>query len=204
MDEILSWKINNIKYSFKIKKYSLLAKHCWCQNNNIKSKSKSKKNKAHLNFCVIKDKYTYVIFKSGHINVCKVKSFSEINKSLKHFFELTKIKETNLQTTYTVENICCNGKLASPNDFCLYQFHKILTSTIEKKNPDFYIRFNTHIFPALYITNNNIKGKILVFSSAKFVIVGGDNLQCIQNQMNILNAHMKTFKTIMAKETACA
>ena len=183
---IKTWKISNIKYSFKIHPFLLFLDNnkCLC---NIKRKK-------HFNFCIVKDKYTYIIFKSGHVNVCKVVSKGNIKESLLVFKKLFNIKDTKFMKTYKIENICCNGSIDIDN-FNLHNFYEILTLKYKYKN-QYYFRYNTNIFPALYVKTSNLRGKILLFSSQKFVVVGINNKKCLYSQLKNLDAFISIYKEL--------
>ncbi len=196
-DYVKTWKINNIKYSFRFEP-DFLGKNCLCDTNNIRSN----KQKKHYNFCIVKKKYTYVIFRSGHINVCKVSSESEILDSLNLFLKIFDINNATISSIpYKIENICCHGILNVNTKFCLSDLYKILTSTETGEKNQFYFRYNTSIFPALYIKAIRRKGRILVFSSKKFVIVGTPTKHCLYTQLTILDVFMGKYCDSMKKET---
>lgn len=184
-------KINNIKYSFKVDPKALKST-CVC---NVIRKKK------HLNFCIYKNKYTYVVFLSGHINVCKIRNFEEVKSSYNNFLEHMNISENSVTKHYKVENVCCNGIIIKVPNFTLRRLYHFLTSNSVKNQ---YYRYNAEIFPALYISTNNVKGKILIFSSGKFIIVGSNNYKCLQTQMYILNAHIYAFYQTTMREMLCA
>ena len=97
--------------------------------------------------------------------------------------------------TYKIENICCHGQIdIKSKGFNLHNFYKVLTLKYEYKN-QYYFRYNTNIFPALYVKTTNLRGKILLFSSQKFVIVGVNNKNCLYTHLKNLDAFISIYQT---------
>ena len=104
-----------------------------------------------------------------HVNVTKLTKFLDIARSIEIIKNLIKFpKESTF--TYKVDNLTAVGK---------FKTNVNLLQTIEKCNIGL-TRFNPEKFPGLFIKSG--KGTLILFSTGSFVIVGGKNL----NGMNEL------------------
>lgn len=131
------------------------------------------------NFCVFKHRFVYIVFKYNTINtvnITKVKRFSDIKVAIDLFLQYFNLSPDILvpysdNTFVKIDNIVATGKGQTKNnkDISLYQIYSYL-KTDTKFN--FYCHLRNTSFPTLYLTCKNISGKILLFRSNKFCIVG--------------------------------
>lgn len=148
------YEIKNIKLSVKIDNLNF---------SQVKESLKESSNKK--NFIVVKDIYTYILFKPRlnetvcHLNITKVPSFCEIDLSI-HVCEQIFQKQV-LYNTLRIDNITCvqylNKILSLP----------ILYKQLSKNN---ILKYNSDIFPGL-IWRAQV-GTAIIFHSGKVVIVG--------------------------------
>lgn len=187
------YKIATTKIHCKFKK-ALPTDQCYCSSKHLRN---------YRNFCVNKQKltsknFTYVIFESGFVNICGIKTLEETVESLFHLSKITKRTKNwkenfvnlNGNKKIIADNITVSGRLKSeiPIDFF------ILDSLIKKKFKSKYkTNFNCLHFPGLFLSIRGQQGKIVLFRNGKFNLLG---LQCSQNIRNILK-ELDVFITLM-------
>lgn len=130
------------------------------------------------NFIVVKGRYTYTIFNSGHINITKVNNINKlkyIKKELDKLFSFLNFKI--ILSDFVTDNItACYDFKHNINLNNLYKEIKIDNPTIfeqvfytsEYELP--FCEYTPELFSALLI--KTIKGTMLIFSSGKINIVG--------------------------------
>ena len=126
----------------------------------------SKRKKAHYNFCVIKDKFTYIFFHSGHINVCKLRKPEDLEQSVSLLLQLLAFNKNDIIKKITIDNITIKGNFNCPFIPLNKLFNHLKTQNYQ------YFHYDSLLFPAFYIYFKNIKGKVLLFRSGRFSIVG--------------------------------
>ena len=162
--------ISNIKISLIIK--------------NINLDLTQFKLKKFSNFCVLQDKFSYIIFKKSktkltHINITKIRCFCEIDESIKHFFDLFKIPFDYFHSM-SIDNITITGKVN----------RKINLLDFIQKNSDLSISHNPEKFPGLFVKFKG-KGTLILFSSGSYVIIGAKSKQFITNIQNTLKSKLE-------------
>ena len=165
----MCYKISNVKISIKTSPISLNTVLDLQFKNKKFTNIKNLKN--YKNFVVLKEKYTYSIFKTNsksenHINITKIPNLTEIQESIKH---LKKYLDFSLKTLQ-VDNIIATLKHKNPID---------LVSVCERKLFD-SMKYNNERFPGLFIKFD--VGTAILFHSGKIVLVGCKkeaDLQCL-------------------------
>ena len=156
--------ITNIKVSIKTSQIPL--------NNVLELKIPLKNYK---NFVVVKDKYTYSIFKTNaksenHINITKIPTLLEVQDSIDHLKKYLDFSVKNV----SIDNIIATLKLDHPID---------LVSVCEKKLFK-SMKYNNEKFPGLFVKFEI--GTAILFHSGKIVLVGCKNekdLECIRSNI---------------------
>lgn len=147
------YDIKNIKISIKIE--------------NLHFIDTSLKNIIYYNnFFVLKDKYSYIVFKPkkktsiSHVNITKIECFSKIPEAVKmlSMFFSGKI----LYNTLLIDNITATFYL--PNNISLPKLY----STYNKY---YKMKYNNDIFPGLQFQSEE-KGTAIIFHNGKVNIVG--------------------------------
>lgn len=137
----------------------------------------------HSNYSVIRDVFVYIIFWSGdYVNVTKIPSSSDIDKSVQHFKKILKIK--HCKYTITIHNICASGKFIRP--YNLKRLHRFL----KQCDLNAKIKLNQSIFPALYVKFKS--GTCIIFQNGKYTVVGCDSEKQITRLVSSVCACMKT------------
>ena len=142
--------ITNVKVSIKTSPILL--------NNVLKLEVPLKNYK---NFIVLKDKYTYSIFKTNansenHINITKIPNLNKIQDSIDNLKRFLDFSVKNLK----VDNIIATLKLGKSID---------LVSVCEKKLFK-SMKYNNEKFPGLFVKFE--QGTAILFHSGKIVLVG--------------------------------
>lgn len=179
----MDYKITNIKLSIKSSNYCLDTVQKKCKALNIDFKLFN-------NFIVIKNCFTYIIFKKSfkkqnrdnHINITKIDSFEKIPctvkflKNLQPDIILHLIKIDNITVSYNFKqfiNIPILSKLALTN---------------------FYVTFNKETFPGLFLKSKKNYGTAIVFYTGKCVLLGSKNLNDVDNILLSLKNLVKIIK----------
>jgi hypothetical protein len=158
----MDYKIANVKVSIKTSAIVLdnvitvcSEKQLYCKNYN--------------NFLVVKDIYTYIIFKKNknnenHINITKIPNIDSVSNAITRIQDLTK----SLILSQTIDNIIASTSL--PNPLNLKLISTLFTN----------VKYNNEKFPGLFIKFTT--GTVIIFHSGKIVIVGcktEKDLQCL-------------------------
>ena len=183
---------SHFKAHFKIKKETskqfFKKKNCVC----------SKRKKVHYNFCVIKDKFTYIFFHSGHINVCKLHKKEDFEQAVSLFLQLLSFNQNDIIKRITIDNITIKG-----NFNCRFIPLDQLFNHLKTQNYQ-YFHYDNLLFPAFYLYFENIKGKILLFRSGKFSVVGLKNPEDLNLIKWKLNAIIHPFLKMNEKDMLSA
>lgn len=171
---IKSAKVSNVKISLKLK--------------NFKFDNKEINTEKYLNFFVIKNKFSYVVFKKGknnltHVNITKIRKISHVKKSVRHFLKLSKSSKKQIYSKQ-IDNITVTGKLKIPVEIIKFISRNNENSKIQK------IKFNTQKFPGLFVklkTGENLT----LFGSGSFIILGLKSSEQINSVLNLLNECIK-------------
>ena len=164
MDQIdLSTK--NVKLSCKIR---LL------QNDNISFNTDKCLTKFYPNFCVIKSKFTYIIFtkkkqkdSTFHVNITKIPNLYYVQEAIKNLTNI--IKEKHAIENEHVENLTCF--YYAPQFINLRHIFEKFNFT--DNNYVIAIRYRPEKFPGMFI--NFKKCTVLLFSNGKLVVIGASN-----------------------------
>lgn len=176
-------KITNIKLSLKTTFILLDSVKKLLKNQNIDFKE-------YPNYIVLKNKYTYVYFKSAcgeinHLNITNVKNFKDIDSSVNYFLNVL-MKSLEISEVYRrVDNISASLNLnltLNLLDIVNY-FEKVCC-----------VSYNTEKFPGVFLKFE--KGTIIVFYTGKCIFIGcknSYNLKCLENHIqNYVNTKIKS------------
>jgi TATA-box binding protein (TBP) (component of TFIID and TFIIIB) len=146
------YKITNIKISLKTSFICL---------NTVIEKIQNIKHKRYNNFVVLRDIYTYVIFKSGngennHINITKIKTFDDISHAVNHLLNILPITEIKRQ----IDNITVSLNLCK----------KINLKELPCFEDCISVSYNSEKFPGVFIKFTC--GTIILFHTGKCIFVG--------------------------------
>ena len=169
--------IKNIKVSVKIDKLDYFGlkdslKHIQCHNN----------------FYVLKDRYTYVLFKPkigktiSHLNITKIVGFDYIIPAIQ--LAKTIFKGEILYNTVKIDNITATHYLNETIN---------LSELYEKYNDTFNLHYNNDVFPGLSWKSG--KGTAIIFHSGNVNIVG---VKSVQEIVKIID-QLWTWKVEMKK-----
>lgn len=164
--------ISNIKISFKLNNICLDTVQQVCEEKKIN-------NKKYPNFLVIRNDYTFIIFKknnigTNHVNATKIMSDSNILDCISSFLNIIDLKNIPIPS-WTVDNITSNfslNKKINLSDFI--QNHKTFLN----------IKYQNEIFSGIFIKFQS--GTAILFHSGNVVIIGcknKDSIKWIYNQM---------------------
>ena len=164
MDKI-DLAVNNVKVSCKLR---LL------QNNEISFNTDNCTIKYYPNFCVIKSKFTYIIFtkkkeqaNNFHVNITKIPKLFYVQEAMSKLTEI--INEKHVVENEKVENLTC-------------YYYKPQTINLRHVLNNFNMHGNTNItalryrpekFPGMFINLKNCT--VLLFSNGKLVVIGASN-----------------------------
>ena len=163
MDEV-ELSINNVKMSCKIQ---------LTQANNLSFNTDNSLIKFYNNFCVIKNKFTFIIFtkkKKGdttyHVNITKIPNLICVNEALAKLSSI--INEEHTIQQKRIENLTCLHQIDKTIN--LKQLYKILN--INNQNV-LNFRYRPEKFPGMFLSFKNCT--VLLFSNGKIVIIGASN-----------------------------
>ena len=176
-------KIVHIKLHCILKKKE---EKCFCSNEKRKKHTK--------NFCIYKhlkpkQKITFVIFKSGFVNICGIRDISEIEDILHLLQKLTQTTEKKLKycfkllqnkKRYQIDNITLSGQLHTKLPFCFY----IADNWVKQNLTEINSTYNDLHFPGWFISFEEEAGKIVLFRTGKFSLLG---LKCLERLPLILD-----------------
>lgn len=169
----------------------------WCRVNNVKASSKLEaedirvklrevyrvsplvsKNKKCVNFFVVRKRFVFSVFYTGHVNCTKLRNFSELEEAR---CELSSIFPFAHVSPLKIDNISANGQLVSKIN--LFNFGVYL----RKQGQDFH--FNPQRFPGLIFKVH--KGSITVFRSGKYIIVGTNTVSNLEESRTQLEDYVR-------------
>ena len=161
MDQI-DLSINNVKLSCKLR---LL------QNDNVSFHTDNCLIKYYPNFCVIKSKFTYIIFtkkkeqaQTFHVNITKIPNLFNVQEAITKLSEI--IKEKHTIENKKIENLTCF--YYKPQSINLRQ---ILDNFNLFGNTNIIaLRYRPEKFPGMFINLKNCT--VLLFSNGKIVVIG--------------------------------
>lgn len=197
MKFIKDFTLNNIKLRIRIKKNRAINKDkCICSHPKPK----------HRNFCILQkykqeEKRTFSVFRGGSVNITGIRDFRNITDAIKIFCheeklnwkkDLRKFKTFGL---FIVDNLSFNGHLQS--HLSLKNLNSF-TRNFPKGN--FTCVYDISHFPGLFLQPRSGAGRILIFRSGKFCVVG---LKCYEKIIPLLEAldvHIQDYMTTSMKE----
>ena len=164
MDQI-DLSINNVKLSCKLR---LL------QNDDVSFNTDNCLIKHYPNFCVIKSKFTYIIFtkkkkqaNTFHVNITKIPNLFYVQEAIT---KLTKIiKEKHKIENEKIENLTCF--YYKPQTINLR--HVLNNFNMHTNINIIALRYRPEKFPGMFITLKNCT--VLLFSNGKLVVIGASN-----------------------------
>lgn len=170
----MSFKISNVKVSLKTSPISL---------DNVLDKfiELNMPLKNYKNFVVLKNKYTYTIFKTNaksenHINITKIPNIEKIEKAIKHLKNFIEFSVKNV----TIDNIIATLNMNRSIDLVLVCERKLFES----------IKYNNELFAGLFVKFE--KGTAIIFHSGKIVLVGCKNIENLEWLTQNICAVIKT------------
>jgi hypothetical protein len=167
---MFQYKIANVKVSIKSSALVLDNVIKTCMEKDLYCKN-------YKNFLVVKNLYTYIIFKQNknnenHINITKIPNLDSVLHAIQCIQELTNC----LVLSQTIDNI-----IASTS--CQKQLN---LKEISQLFPN--VKYNNEKFPGLFIKFK--KGTVILFHSGKIVIVGAKNEPDIECLIQNIFAHI--------------
>lgn len=114
---------------------------------------------SHSNFVVIREKYTYNLFQSGHLNVSGVSGFKPIWDAVANILQI--IPGATRISAVKIDNISATSWIPHQID---------LRKLLHKIEPSVSCSLNTTLFPGLFAKTKC--GTVIIFRSGKLVIVG--------------------------------
>ena len=163
MDKI-ELTINNVKISCKIQ---------LTQANNLSFNTDNSLVKFYNNFCVIRNKFTFIIFtkkKKGdttyHVNITKIPNLICVDEALAKLSSI--INEEHTVQQKRIENLTCLHQINKTIN--LKHLYKILN--INSQNV-LNFRYRPEKFPGMFLSFKNCT--VLLFSNGKLVIIGASN-----------------------------
>lgn len=174
--EISGPVIRNIKISFKVSSPDHLAVlvHQY-KRSNAKSD----------NFFVVRNRFVYIIFISGHINTTKIATHEEIRESIRHFLSLFGLRCLILPY-FTVDNITASGIIDGPTLLLTPLRQAVQDRSFPERDCIKSIQFHPDTFSAAFI--KTAFGTILVFGSGKYIFVGSKLSLHLYYQYQILKS----------------
>lgn len=126
------------------------------------------------NFLRIRDKYVYMIYPGGHVNVTGVRSFQLVDDAVQKLEHLIPFNTTVINTT--IDNISATAR--TPNKINLYKLSRI-------EIPCSRTTYNTQKFPGLFLRCVK-KCTLIIFATGSIVIIGGKNVEVMQETLSYL------------------
>lgn len=163
-------------YEFKITNIKLSVKTTFVRLDTVKTHLQNKKNsvKSYPNFLVIKNKFTYVYFKSkdqkiNHLNITNVDSFKNIDSSINHILKKLPKKSKVKEIYRSIDNITASLNLN--RKVCLQEALKHFINVCE-------ISYNSEKFPGAFLKFE--KGTIILFHTGKCIFIGCKRLESLK------------------------
>jgi len=179
---MLNFKITNIKLSLKTSFILLDSVKELLEKKNIFVKE-------YPNFIVIKNRFTYVYFKSSdgninHLNITNISDYDNIEESVQHFL-LILLSPLNVQEIFRrIDNITSSLNIQEKINLVHLSSHF---------KPLCKVSYNTEKFPGAFLKFE--KGTIIVFHSGKCILIGCKHI----NTLKCLTKHIQTYVDILTK-----
>ena len=177
--------INNVKLSCKIQ---LL------EDKDISFNTDNCLVKYYPNFCVIKSKFTYIIFTKKkeqdytfHANITKISNLYYVTEAIEKLSNI--IKEKHAIENVKIENLTCFHH--TPQTINLRQ---VLNNFNYNTNSNVIsLRYRPEKFPGMFI--NLKKCTILLFSNGKLVVIGTSNEEDAKNGISYVLKLVQSLST---------
>jgi len=193
---MLHVQINNIKASIKVKGPNVRRFIFELGERNARVSKKE------VNFFVLRDKFVYVIFYSGHINCTKLKTIWDFIEAKLYIAKLFNAgSEFYTVETSSIDNISASGDVLKKFEhrkwlldrkkkrevrfYSLHQLSKLLRKASYKS------RYNPQRFPGLTTKINRIS--FTLFNTGKFIAVGANNVKKLSAAISILEKIVETW-----------
>lgn len=188
---LVNLKITNLKIRIKVKNNFF---NCVCSPLRINHPK---------NFCILKNNFIYTIFKYNKvntINITKLKNKIEIYKSINNLLNIFDLSINTLKP-YVYKN---KRKLFIVDNISCFSF--ILNFTYSLKDLYQYIRKNvintnlicsfkySYLFKCITLSHKRFKGKLLLYKSGKFTILGVKNYKSLLKLKNYLVNFIYNYK----------
>jgi TATA-box binding protein (TBP) (component of TFIID and TFIIIB) len=166
---VMLYVITNVKVSIKTSFFGL---------NTVDEVLLHKTFKRYSNFIVYREKYTYIIFKSGksstnHINVTKIKRLEDVDEAIKHITCLLRVEELKR----TIDNITVSINLQKKiNLLALPHFKESISTS-----------FNPEKFPGVFVKFTY--GTIILFHTGKCILIGVktiSDIECLTSKLVVI------------------
>ena len=184
------YTINNIKVSFKAR-----SPHIQRSLKDLCSSS-AYVTKKDINFFVLRKKFVFIVFFTGHINCTKLKSVDDLNNCLIEFedFFPSHERETLELKAPIIDNISASGDLLIPRVNLLNLAKFLQTEQLK-------FRFNPEAFPGLCFRVQPVS--FTVFTSGKFIAVGAQKHVDLSICINIFRRYLDKFLLKKDESNAC-
>lgn len=196
---IEQYKIATTKIHCKLKRK--LSSKCYCSGKHLRT---------YRNFCINKLKvfqrnFTFVIFESGFVNICGIKTEEDINDSLLYLLKVTNRKRLHLNNftdldgskKIIVDNITVTGTLKSELNIDFFLLDKTIKASL---NNTYKSNFNCLHFPGLFLSIRHRPGKIVLFRNGKFNLLGLKCHKDILDTLSELDAFINHISMMLMKE----
>lgn len=180
---MIGCKINNLKASCKITGNDVRTKLVALSKTSGKVSKRERERNG--NFFVLRDKFVFTIFFTGHVNCTKLKNFQE-------FTEAQTILNNHLEnvdiSVLKTDTISANGILKGPpvNLFRLSNYFK---------SAAIHSHFNPEKFPGLNCRIND-SSTFIVFQSGKYISVGAKTAERLTNDNEAFRKHISQFREV--------
>lgn len=172
-------KVSNYKVSFKL--------HHGIIKPNLNSEYPSLNIIKYKNFLVIKDNFSYIIFNKAkkdetnvrHVNITKLRSYSDIGKSVIHFQNFL---IEGVVKQFVIDNITASADLKKKIN--LHHAYIKLKQTQK-------VRYCLEKFPALFVYLRD-SDRVLIFSSGKLCFVGYKSLKRLEEAYEVCQNELST------------
>ena len=163
MDPVM---VQNVKCSFILKNCEQSIK-----NLSLTDLVAKKEN----SFYVLKSKFVYTIFYSGHVNCTKIPEPSKVSEAFFHLFHLLKLEcpFSKVLKAVKIDNLVASGRISkyiSPANFAIF---------LQEKGEK--VHYNPQRFPGACLKLE--KGCMLFFRSGKLVFAGLKTIQDLHHQI---------------------
>ena len=168
MEERTSLSINNIKISLLLFKYEELL-------HNIRSLHSSTDSQTSSFFILREEGFVYTIFRTGHINITKLKTVEDIVPAVQH---IVKRLGYSGQVDYEIDNISASSCIGRIPNF-VHFLHTICTSSQITS-----VRYVNSVFTSAFIKFQT--GTVCLSKTGNLSLIGFKNAEDIDHCNSIL------------------